>query len=221
MKFNYFLMYLTTCLVTSYKIILIGIPGSGKTILGKRLSDLTGIKFYDINKKLSIRKSYIEELNYKSNEYTIQKSFIIDNKSKDAESIDFDEVIKKIGSDMIKTSSFNHLFINSTNSSINYNELNKRKRNLILEDIILGNENYIITANDKIIEDNIKLLEQVKNDNKIIWIKKNIENNKKLFPLFYEFLYKENIEKYKNLSNYEYNNNKTINYFPSWFFQID
>ena len=197
------------CMVTSYKIILIGIPGSGKTILGRRLSELTGIKFYDINKKRLIRKSYIDELEYKSSEYSIQKPFI----KKESESIDFDEVVKKIGSDLSKTSYYNYLFINNTNIS-------KTEKNQEIEDIILGNKDYIISVNDKIIEDNINLLKDIKDDNKIIWIKKHI-NNKKLFPLYYEFLYKEKIENYKNLSNYQYNNNKTVNYFPSWFLQLD
>lgn len=108
MKFIYYFIYFISTVTASYKIISIS---------------------HDTRKKLIIRKSYIDELNYNKPEYSIQKPVL----TKEEKDLNFDEVLKKIGSDLCKVNSYNYLFINSTSTNNSFNSSNK---NVIDENIL-------------------------------------------------------------------------------------
>ena len=79
-----------------------------------------------VKKRLVIRKSYIDEINYKN--YNSHG-----DKQKDEEKLNFDEVLKKIGSDLCNVSSYSYL---QENTTTNNSMITQRKKNIIDENIL-------------------------------------------------------------------------------------
>jgi mevalonate kinase len=124
MKFNYFCLFLIICIVNSYH-----------------------NNFYKIylnyNRKKCIRKGYSDNINYNVINHKVNHK---------EESIEFDEVIKKIGSDSFKKCD---IIVSQINNSIYKETCNYQRFNL--DNLINDNQNLLKNldiGNDKILINN-------------------------------------------------------------------